>query len=724
MKIILIPISLLFLINFSCNREIPEAKPPEAKIQEVVDNYFGRQVTDQYRYMENLQDTSVQRWLREQSDYSREILNMIPVRQSLIEKMQEFDKRRASNVGYLAITENNRYFYFKTSSEDKTAKLFCRDGYEGTETLLFDPQSFSTDPGENYSLSYFSPSDDGTMVAIEMGLNGSESSFLITIDVESRRIFPERIDRIWWAFPYWLPDGSGFLYNRMQSGDIYDKNRQKGSKSLLHIIGTDPSADKEILSFEKYPGLDFAPTDVIRVFYDKGSGYLFGLAIREARLNVFYAPANELYDEKINWVSLIRPEDEIYDFKNSGNEIYALSAKNSPNFKILKSSLMDVDFSNAEEIVPEYSNGSITSFDLTSEGLYYAVSINGIEGKLYHLAHETKEDKELNLPLDAGSVYLRTRGFKYDDIWVSISGWTSNSRRFRYLASEDAFYPENLSTTSDYPEYSDLVIEELMIKSHDSVNVPLSLIYQKGLKKDGKNRVLLNGYGAYGESFTPYLNINLLLWTLEGGILAIPHVRGGGELGEQWRLDGLKTTKANTWKDLISCTEFLIAKKYTSKQKIAVYGLSAGGILVGRAMTERPDLFAAAIAEVGIMNPLRFEETPNGPMNVSEFGTVKDSLECMALIEMDSYLQIKDGVEYPAALITAGINDPRVIAWQPAKFAARLQYANRSKEPVLFLVDFEAGHGVGNTKLKWFERMADVLSFALWQTGDSHSLLD
>lgn len=708
----------------SCTSETLNEKPPIAKVQVVVDDYFGKKIPDPYRYMENLQDSAVQRWFKEQTDYSRSILNSIPGRQALIDKMRNFDKRKISKIGYMIITDSDRYFYFKTSSEDEIAKLYIRDGYDGTESLLFDPQSFSNDTIHNYSISYFSPSDDGTKVAIEMGLNGAENSVLITVDVESRRIFPEQIDRIWWAFPYWLPDGSGYLYNRMQSGDIYDKNRQKGSKAYLHLIGTDPSTDKEILSYEKYPGLDFAPTDVIRVLYDKKSNYLFGFALREARLNVFYAPSAELYEEKINWVSLIKPEDNIYDFQNSDEEIFALSAKNATNFKILKSSLKNPDFANAEVVVPENPEATLTSFSLTSEGLYYTLSINGIQEKLYHLPYSTKKVTELNLPFVAGSIFLSTKGSKYSDVWVSLSGWTNDSQRYRYLVNKDEFKLEDLSSSADYPEYADLMVEELMITSHDGVKVPLSLIYNKGLKKNGKNPTLIYGYGAYGNSFSPYMNVNLLLWTQEGGILAIPHVRGGGELGEQWRLAGFKTTKANTWKDLIACTEYLIKEKYTSKQKTAIYGLSAGGILIGRAMTERPDLFAAAITEVGIMNPLRFEETPNGPMNVAEFGTVKDSIECMALIEMDSYLQLKDIIKYPATLVTAGMNDPRVIVWQPAKFAARLQAANVSDKPILFYIDYEAGHGVGNTKTEWFERLADVLSFALWQTGNPHYQID
>jgi prolyl oligopeptidase len=274
-----------------------------------------------------------------------------------------------------------------------------------------------------------------------------------------------------------------------------------------------------------------------------------------------------------------------------------------------------------------------------------------------------------------------------------------------------------MSSIAEYPEYENLVVEEVLVSSHDGAEVPLSIIYREGTPMDGSAPTMIFGYGAYGISNTPGFGPNFLLWTHEGGILTIAHVRGGGEKGHAWYEAGKKTTKPNTWKDLIACAEYLVANGYTDPGKIAINGGSAGGILIGRAMTERPDLFAAAVPEVGVMNPLRAEETPNGPVNAPEFGTVQDSVETLALIEMDSYLKLGDGVEYPATLVTAGMNDPRVIAWQPAKFAARLMAANASDEPMLLWVDFESGHGIGDTKSKQFESLADGMAFALWQTG-------
>jgi len=710
---------LLLLSMWNCNTNNKRSKLPPAPVKPVTDQYFGTKITDPYRYMENLKDTVVLTWMKQQSDYARKTLNSIAGRKRLIDMMFDFDKRQSSLIFYLMITDNDRYFYLKMTPADETGKLFYRDGFEGKETLLFDPGKYSTDTTQKYVISSVSPSIDGSKVAFDIAPNGSESSVLLTMDVKNMKLYPEKIDRCWVASPSWLPDNNSFLFTRLQSSDVHDVNREKNSKTYLHIVGKDPSADREVFSRANNPEINIKPEDSPYVLYDKNNKYLFGLiSTVDNRLNVYYAQSTDLGKEKIEWKNLIKPEDEVYGFSTSDKDIYLYTPKNAPNFKILRTSLAKPDLNQAEVIVPEDSQRKMTNYCITSDGLFYTLSENGIKENLFFLPKGEKTPKEIKLPFTAGTAVLSSKGYKFNDFWIGLTGWTSDYRRFRYISQNNEFKLENLSSVAEYPEYKDLVVEELMIPSHDGVRVPLSLIYNKKINKTGNNPVFLFGYGAYGISITPGFSPYLLLWTYEGGILAIPHVRGGGELGNEWYKSGYKTTKPNTWKDLIACAEYLVKEKYTSPLKIAINSASAGGILIGRAMTDRPDLFAVAIPQVGCLNTVRAEESPNGPVNAPEFGTVKDSVECMALIEMDSFLHIKDGEKYPSTLITAGINDPRVIAWQPAKFAARLEAANKSGKPVLFLVDYEAGHGIGNTKTKSFEELADVFSFALWQTGN------
>jgi prolyl oligopeptidase len=228
----------------------------------------------------------------------------------------------------------------------------------------------------------------------------------------------------------------------------------------------------------------------------------------------------------------------------------------------------------------------------------------------------------------------------------------------------------------------------------------------------------MTGYGSYGNSMKPYFSPYSLLWVQDGGILVYTHVRGGGEKGLDWHKGGYKETKPNTWKDFISSAEYLIDNKFTAPKYIGISGGSAGGILIGRAITERPDLFKAAVIDVGVLNTIRFELTPNGQNNVKEFGSVQTEKEFNALLEMDAYHHIKKGVNYPATLITTGMNDARVIAWIPAKFAAKLKANTLGKNPVLLGVDFNGGHIGNDAKNSIFSSMADEFAFFYWQLGD------
>ncbi len=712
-------IIVLCLVLISCHKKAEVQKPPLAEVKPVTETYFGKTITDPYRYMEDTKDSAALKWIKAQSVYARNTLNGITGRQGLIDKMVEFDKRKPERNYSLYITENDHYFYLKQTPKDETGKLYHRIGLKGSEELLFDPQTYGTDTTQKYTISAMYPSFDGKLLGLEVAANGSESAVLQIMDVAGKKIYPEKIDRIWDASVSWLPDGKSMLYLRLQNGNVHDPNHEKDAKTYLHVLGTDPSKDKEFFSRAKNPDLKIKEEEFPVAVYDKDSKSIFGLiATVNRNLKVYMAPLSELNKDQINWKLIVKESDQVYNFVSTEKDLYLYTPKGAPNFKILKTSIENPDVSKAETVIPEFKDESITNFKLNKEGLYYTTTKNGVDAKLYMLPYQSKNSMSITLPKQAGELYLDTKGLKFSDIWVYVVGWTSDYLRYKYNAGTKEFKEENLSPPAQYPEFNDLTVEEIEIPGWDGEKVPLSLIYNKSLKKDGSNPVFIFGYGAYGYSQNPFFYPPLMLWTTYGGILAIAHVRGGAEKGDSWYKAGYKTTKPNTWKDLISTAEYLIREKYTSNQKIAINSASAGGILIGRAMTERPDLFAVAIPEVGCLNPTRMEFSPNGPINVPEFGTMKDSAEAMALIEMDSYLHVKDGVSYPATLITAGMNDPRVIYWQPAKFAARLLAANKSDKPILFFTNFEAGHGMGNTKTKQFSKMADALSFALWQTGN------
>ncbi|MBM3422977.1 MAG: S9 family peptidase [Chlorobi bacterium] len=692
--------------------------PPKATEKPFEETICDTTLTDRYRYMEKLGDPEVTAWLKAQSTYARTMLDRIPGRNELIKKMRDFDSRKSAKIYNLAITDNDRYFYLKQTPSDETGKLYYRNGYTGTETLLFDPSTYNHKKDAHYTIGRIAPSDDGATVALTVYPDGSENATLLIVDTDSGKWYPEAINRSRFASPSWLPDGRSFLYNRLEPSGAAGTGPQYASKVWLHRIGTDPSNDREIFSSTLNTELGINPENIPLASYDKESGMLFAFVSNvDRRLQVYYAPAAELQQKTISWKSLFKPEDDIHDFAITDKELYLYTPKNAPGFRVLKTPLQNPDPNTAKVVIPEFRDAKLTGFVLTSEGIYYKLSRNGVQEELYHQDYGSYLSSKVTLPFKAGTISLSSKGFRFPEIWTVLTGWNRDYRRFRFDKTSFTFFDETLSSPARYPEYENLVVEELMVPSHDGVAMPLSLIYRKGLEKNANNPVLLYGYGAYGNSVTPFFSPFMLLWTLKGGIFAVPHVRGGGELGYRWHTAGMKTTKANTWKDAISGAEYLVKNGYSSPERIAINGASAGGIMVGRAFTERPDLFAAAIPQVGAMNPLRGETTANGPVNVPEFGTMKIPEECKALIAMDPYLHLRDGVNYPAALVTGGINDPRVIAWQPAKFAARMQAATASGKPVLLFTDFEAGHGMGNAKTKNFETLADVLSFGLWQTG-------
>jgi prolyl oligopeptidase len=316
-----------------------------------------------------------------------------------------------------------------------------------------------------------------------------------------------------------------------------------------------------------------------------------------------------------------------------------------------------------------------------------------------------------------GTVAFAATDPRVPGVLLDMRSWTKANAIYVYDPQSKQTTDTGLQPIGPNDAPADLESAELKVKSYDGTLVPLSITHKKGLKTTGANPTLLVGYGAYGITEDPTYDPKLLAWYEAGGVYAVAHVRGGGEYGEDWHLAGKGPTKPNTWKDFIACAQFLIDDKITDSAHLGALGGSAGGITIGRSITERPDVFAAVIDAVPASDMLRMELTPNGPPNIPEFGTVKTADGFKSLYEMSAYHHVKDGTPYPGVLVTTGWNDPRVISWQAGKMAARLQKATTSGRPVLLRVDYEAGHGIGTGKTQRQEEMADEFSFLLWQFG-------
>lgn len=683
------------------------------------DYYFGKKIVDEYRNLENVDDQATANWLSSETKYANTVLENIPNREFYIKKRIEFDNRKSFSVDQINITENDFYFYLLKKPEDKSAKLFYRNGFEGKETELFNPENFSVRTGSNYVISYIKPNYNGSKIIIALTENGKEISDMVIYDLEKNKLLSDFITNSWpsdGGGVTWLPDNDSFIYLYYPVIDSKSDLFLKNMASVVYKIGQKSENPNFILSKSNNPELNIKSEDFpIVSLPSKDSKYLFAaISGAESFQDIYYKPIQEI-NKKNDWKVLFTRNDKISSYIIKKNKIIFISERDNTN-AVYETSLNYPDFSNPTRIVPSISDEIINGIFNINDGFVFTTSRNGIEAQLY--LYKNCKIKSLRLLFSAGDISVTTKDDLSDDFWIVYSGWKNEAERFRYSASEKKFLSENLSPVIKYPEFKDIVVKEVSVKSYDGLDIPFTIIYNNNIQKNSSNPLLIDSYGAYGTSMSPYFAKTYLLWVLNGGIAAVAHVRGGGEKGDKWRESGFKTTKPNSWKDLISCAEYMVSEKYTNPEKIAIWGASAGGITVGRAMTERPDLFKAVIIESGILNPLRIESMPNGLNSVKEFGSTNSEVEFNGLLEMDAYQHIKKNIKYPATLITSGINDPRVSTWMPAKFAAKLLEDNVSKNPILLKIDYEGGHGGSIPLAQRYSNLADVFAFAFWQLGD------
>ncbi|MFL1012497.1 prolyl oligopeptidase family serine peptidase [Flavisericum labens] len=704
---------IVFLLAIPCLIKSQNVTKPELLPQHVVvDTYHGVELEDPYRYVENLDDPKVLSWMRDNANYANSVLNSISGKQKIFDKMKELVERRAASVSNLQITDDNMYYYLKRVPGEEISKMYKRNGFEGTETLFFDPTKYQAEAGKTYTIASITPNILGDKIAVSVAPNGSENPELLLFKSTGEQ-YDEVLDLA--RAISWRADGESFYYNKLNSPNVSDMNRKIYTSVFVHNVGQEQSEDQVVFSKSNYENLGIKEMEIPYVLYSKDADadFLYASSVDKDMKLFMNAGKGELK----NWQLVLGRDDDVIKSSATSTQIYYLTYKNAPNYKIVRAPIEVPAFSNAKIVVEESASEIITGFSVTKDGLYYTTVNNGVEAKVYYLEEGKSKAKELNLPFAAGEASVSSKGSEFGEVWVSISGWTSPGKRFLYDPEENAFTHQQMSSFVEYPELNNLIAKEVEVKSHDGVMVPVSIIYNKDLKLNGENPAVIYSYGSYGNSTSPFFSPITLAYTLYNGILVVPHIRGGGELGDAWHKAGQKLNKPNTWKDAIATAEYLVKEEYSNPNKISIFGGSAGGILVGRSITERPDLFVAAAPLVGAMNTVRMEETPNGPVNIPEFGTVKDYDEFKGLLAMDSYHNLKLGTDYPATLITAGMNDPRVIAWQPAKFAAKMQHDNNGDSPILFLTNFEGGHGGRTTLTQALNDFANVFSFFYWQSG-------
>jgi prolyl oligopeptidase len=537
------------------------------------------------------------------------------------------------------------------------------------------------------------------------------------LNCSDKKLLDDKIGPVWGGDALsFVNNATAILYSKLNSVDKTNDDLINKTKVFVHNIGSNSQTDRLIVSKEKNPTLNILSGQQPFVSFSNDKKYLFlRLETVQNEQLVYYANASEFNNSAINWKPLISHDDEITDYLSIGDNLFFLTHKNAPNYKIGVTSISNPDFKNAKMIVLE-SKDVIKSIQASKNYLFYTLS-NGITQDIYQMELDNYSATKLPLP-EGVNTFSPVNASQNDKLIAYNTGWFSPETAYEYDAGTKAVAKSKwFDMTGNYPDLTkDYAVKEVEVKSHDGAMVPLSILYPKNIKLDGSNPCLLTGYGSYGISQRVYFAGRDLPLLKQGICIAITHVRGGGEKGESWHKAGMKATKPNTWKDFIACAEYLINNKYTSNKKLIGAGTSAGGILIGRAITERPDLFAVAMVNVGMTNTLRFGTMPNGDNNIPEFGSIKIEEEAKWLLEMDAQTKVQKGVHYPAVLVSTGMNDPRVLSWVPAKFAAVLQNSSASGKPVLFYVDYNGGHGAADMDAA-FKQISDTFAFALWQVG-------
>jgi prolyl oligopeptidase len=554
---------------------------------------------------------------------------------------------------------------------------------------------------------------DGSKVAVGLSEGGSENAELTVIDVATGKTIAGPVERAQFGVTGWSPDGTKLfttVFQPLAPGQP-ESDKYKNSKSYVWDLERPPVA---VLG-KGIGRIPFTEDEFPLIVTRPGSDVALGMNANgvQNEVAIWTASVSDALQPDAPWKPLVARSDEVTDAAIAGRRIYLLSHKNAPTFQVLA---LDAGqpLSAARVIVPAQPGRLVESISTAADGLYVRAR-RGVYSELFKVPLEGGPEQQLPLPFK-GSISELFADPRQPGAIIQVEGWTTPPTTLAYQPSTGQFTNLKLGMNPAGFDPKQFRTEDLTAKARDGTAIPLSFVTTVGGAHP--RPLLLGAYGSYGISQFPGFATRIAVILSEGIDYAVCHVRGGGELGEAWRLGGKDANKPNTWRDLIACAEELIARGYTTKAGLFIIGGSAGGITMGRAMEERPDLFAGVLDLVPSANALRMEYSVSGPVNIPEFGSIKTEQGFKNLMAMDTVYHVKPGTQYPPIMITTGLNDPRVSSWEPAKLAATL-LASGTKNPVLLRVDEDAGHGIGSTKTQADQLFADILSFMKWRLAQN-----
>lgn len=689
--------SFILLMAASCGDGKKLAYPETRKV-DTVDEYFGVKIADPYRWLENDTSAETAAWVKAQNELTQKYLSDIPFRQALKDYYTSIWDYPKYGVPF---SKKNLYFYFKNDGMQNQSVLYVQEGLNGEPRVLLDPNKLSADG--TTALASLSVSNDARYLAYSIAKAGSDWNEIFVLDIATGKTLPDHIQ--WVKFSGMAWKGQGFYYSRYDAPapghELSKKNENQ--KVYYHKLGDDPKNDELVWADPEHPMRTFGAsvTDDERFLIISESESTYGNILHIKDLTKPGAPFIHIGDGF---------DYEYHVVDNIDNNLLVLTNYMAPRRKALLIDAFNANPSGWKTIIPEKEQ--------VLEGIYLA---NGKIIGLYmqdacHHAYifdqAGRQTGELALP-GIGTLSGFSSEKDKDVAFYAFTSYTFPTTIYKYSVST------NTSEVFRKPEIrfspDDYVTEQVFFQSKDGTRVPMFLTYKKGLTRDGNNPTLLYGYGGFNISLTPSFSIAIIPFLKNGGIYAVANLRGGGEYGEEWHQAGTRLNKQNVFDDFIAAAEYLIKNKYTSPSRLAINGGSNGGLLIGAVLNQRPDLFAVAVPEVGVMDMLRYHRFTIGWAWASDYGTAEGSEEMFRyLLSYSPLHNIKPGTQYPAVMVMTADHDDRVVPAHSFKYAATLQAAQAGDAPILIRIEEKAGHGAGKPTAKIIESVTDKFTFIMY----------
>lgn len=681
--------------------------PPAARTVDAVDRMHGLTLPDPYRWMEGERNAEYQQWLKQQGAYTRQRLDAAP-------QLAGWRSRLAKASGDTVLNRLQRpmggRLFFLRLEGGREGVLMVRDP-DGRERVLLDPGKLNVASG-SASITEYSPSPDGKRIAVNVDHGGSEITEVQVLDVDSAAPLADVVEPVWGEFAVgWLPDGAAFTYTQMApvderpGGDAVQNMRVR-----LHRIGTPTADDPTLLKVGLNPRVTFETREFPVIEAGAESDWVLALLLgARAEQRLCVARRVEAFSANAPWNCFIGYEDGVQGWALQGSTLYLLSVKGAPNGRVLAVDLGKAAprLADARVVLAESADAVVTGLAGASDALYVRRMKGGLDS-IQRIEHATYRIEPIPMPF-TGAAYLLSTDPRAQGLVFTLQGWTQPRVAYRFEPGQSQLIDLKLGATTP-GDYTDITSSEVEAVSADGTRVPLSIISRRGAAPEGGGLAILDGYGGYGISQQPIFDPLTLEWVKAGHVYAVAHVRGGGELGDRWRLGGKGELKFKGVEDFNACAKRLVELKLASPARIAASGASAGGLLIGGAITGAPALYGAAVIRAGMLNPVRLLESTNGANQIAELGDPRTPEGLKAIAAMDPYQHVTNGGHYPAVLLVVGLNDQRVSPWESGKFGARLQAASRSGKPVWLRTDADMGH-FGTSLSEAATETADVYTF-------------